>query len=186
MREDDLAPYSGVNLVHSYIHCALMNGLVNVVKKVVKSDLAWRLRAFWITTATAMAAVFIGVGGGYAFGGENSVYSLKNFVILTRYFPHNFRAHGIILLILGAALLISIGITSNGEPNKLAKDFVLYSAVASMVYALWCFIAYFAAWYVNHHFNGGVFWYFGATLLTGALAFLPPPFATKGTQDGVH
>lgn len=154
-----------------------------MVKKVIQADLSWRLRIFWIVVALGVSSVFVGVGGGYTFGGKSSVYSLAAFKILTNYFPHGLRAHGIILLSLGCGLLVCVGITLSGYASKYLKDFVLYVAIASMLYSLWCAIAYATAWYVNNHYNSGVFWYLGASIFTSALAFLPPPFVVKGMRD---
>jgi len=118
----------------------------------------------WLLLAFSNVITFLGFGGGYAFGGNRSVYSLEPFKYID-VVPGGIVQHGVIMCLIGLLLLWSIaGIVQSHAQTAMAWTTAKISLGAMTFYSAWCVYAFSAAWISNHHYVG-IMWIYLATMV---------------------
>lgn len=121
--------------------------------------------AMWVMLCISLVISFLGLGGGYAFGGAKSVYSLEPFRYISL-LPGGLTTHGILMCAM--ALLLLWGIAGVVQSHGFAASSWIAAKVSLCsitFYSAWCTYAFAAAWFTNHHYVGAV-WFFLATLIS--------------------
>lgn len=119
----------------------------------------------WVMLCISLVISFLGLGGGYAFGGKTSVYSLEPFKYIDL-IPGGLTTHGILMCAM--ALLLLWGVAGIVQSHGFAASSWVAAKVglASVTfYSAWCTYAFAAAWLSNHHYVAAV-WFFLATLIS--------------------
>lgn len=119
----------------------------------------------WTMLCISLTISFLGLGGGYAFGGTSSVYSLEPFRYIDLV-PGGITTHGIMMCAM--ALLLLWGIAGVVQSHGFASGSWVASKISLCTitfYSAWCTYAFTAAWFTNHHYVGAV-WFFLATLIS--------------------
>jgi hypothetical protein len=119
----------------------------------------------WLLLCVSTVVGFLGFGGGYAFGGASSVYSLEPFKYIDL-IPGGLATHGILMCAMALGLLWGIaGIVQSHGFAASSWNAARVSLVAITFYSAWCTYAFAAAWVSNHHYVS-ITWFFLATLIS--------------------
>lgn len=161
--------------------CRRHIGFCMAALRFLRADTVSKFRLLWQTSIVSAGLVFVFIGGGYAYGGVSSTYSLEPFQVLLQVFPHNLRAHGTIMVLLGIGSICA-SVSMKKDFTRRTWRIARIAILATLVYAMWCFIAFAGAVWINNHYTGTMWWYFYVAVMSGASASLTPPF--NGERGG--
>lgn len=134
-----------------------------------------RARLLWFSFAWILTFVLLTLGGAYGLGGTHVIVATRSFTVLLRWLPLGVRGHGIIMAVLGVALLLELTAPTYG--HVLPWRWLRATLLLCGAYLMWTVYAFATAPLAGGgRFSvTGVITWLGFMIMPFVLVRLPPP-----------